>query len=99
MRCRIAIAVLVVCLSAAIANAQPLFVTEHDWTVQIGKSRWGLLQTNIAPGDWRKTTVYFGVSSFVVRARARTVVGFVVATVGVLGVVAWMARGERKTPA
>jgi hypothetical protein len=94
MRWRIAIAVLAVCLLAASANAQPLFVIEHDWTAQIGNTRWGLLQTNMAPGDWHKTTVYFGVAVFTVRARARTVAVFVVAPVIALAAVAWMTRAK-----
>jgi hypothetical protein len=94
MRWRIAIAVLAVCLWAATANGQPLFVLEHDWTAQIGNTRWGMLQSNMAPGDWRKTTVYFGVPVLTVRARAGTVAAFVVATVGALGAVAWMTRGR-----
>jgi hypothetical protein len=97
MRWRIAIAVLAVCLSAAPANAQPLFVIEHDWTVQIGNTRWGLLQTNMAPGNWHKTTVYFAVPMFTVRARARTVAVFTVAIAGALAVVPLMRRGRKTT--
>jgi hypothetical protein len=84
--------VLLVCLLTTTANAQPLFVTEHDWTVQIGSSRWGLLQTNMAPGDWRKTTVYFGVPLFTVRARAEVLLALVVGALGVLGVMPLVIR-------
>jgi hypothetical protein len=97
MRGRIAIAILAVCLSAATANTQPLYVIEHDWTAQINNTRWGLLQSNMAPGDWHKTTVYFGVPVFTVRARAEVLVAFVVGTIGALSSVVWMTRA-RKTP-
>jgi hypothetical protein len=97
MRWRIAIAVLAVCLSAASANAQPLFVIEHDWTLQIANTRWGLLQTNMAPGDWHKTTVYVGVPMFTVRVCARTVVAIVVSMVGALAMVPLMIRGRKTT--
>jgi hypothetical protein len=95
MRWRIAIAVLAICLWAATANAQPLYVIEHDWTVQIGNTRWGLLQANMAPGDWRTTTVYFGGAVFTVRAGARRVEAFAIVTVGALVVVPLMMRSRK----
>src|SRR4051794_16015374 len=53
------------------ASAQPMLVTEHDWTFQIGNWRYGVFQLNIAPGNAaRRTTVYCGGSLFAVSMRA-----------------------------
>jgi hypothetical protein len=56
------------------AHAQPLFRSEHNWTVAVGEHLSGLRQVAQAPGDLRHTQVWVGRCSFDIRCRAWAVV-------------------------
>ena len=84
---------LIVCLSAATASAQPLLVAEHDWTFSIGNARYGILQSNIAPGYMqRRTTVYCAVPLFTVSVRAEVLITLVLVPVAAFGTLLLMKR-------
>ena len=66
-------------------RAQPLLVTEHNWTFQAGNGRYGLLQSNIAPGNLnRRTTVYCGGPLLTVSLRAEVLLALVLVPLGLL---------------
>jgi len=55
---------LAICLVVADnANAQPVFTTEHDWTMRIGGWTYGISQSS-SNGAWRSTTIYLGRVAF-----------------------------------
>ena len=65
------------------AGAQPLLVTERDWTFHVGAQQYGLRQWRIAPGDLpRRTTVYLGRPLFSVSMRAEALSGIMVVPLG-----------------
>jgi hypothetical protein len=83
-------------LCAGSARAQPLMVTEHDWTFQAGNSRYGIFQSNIIPGGLnRRTTVYCGSALFTVSMRAEVLLALVVVPVATLGTVVLITRRRR----
>src|SRR5262245_38474469 len=58
--------------SPALSQPGPIYFVEHDWTVRVGRARFGVLQDKILGdekyGGGRKTTLYIGRPIF----RART---------------------------
>jgi len=76
-------------------TAQPMVVTEHDWTFRAGNGRCGIVQSNIAPGSSdRLTTVYCGGPLFTVSMRAEVLLVLVLVPLGALCAVLLMARPE-----
>ena len=75
---------ILVCLSIALwtttAAAQPLFRTEHDWTITIADEPYGLKQVVQTPGDFRTTTIHVGGHTFQTRWRAAALAAVIVAT-------------------
>jgi hypothetical protein len=56
------------------ASAQPLFKTEHDWTMTVGDATFGLRQSVQTPGEFRNTHVYLGWYDFRTRFLASHIV-------------------------
>ena len=42
------------------AYAQPLFHTEHDWTIQIDHRKFGIDRRIQEPGHWQETRIWLG---------------------------------------
>jgi hypothetical protein len=59
------------------ASAQPLFRTEHNWTVTVGEHPYGLRQVLQMPGDIRWTQVWMGRYTFNMKCRAEEVFALV----------------------
>lgn len=79
------------------ANAQPIMVTEHGWTLSVGNGRYGVFQSNTSPGYLqRRTTGYCRVPLFTVSMRAEVLVGLILVPLGTLGTVLLMTRRESK---
>lgn len=74
MRHIIFIIVFTFALWPRVATAQPLFKTEHDWTITVGDARFGLRQSVQMPGEFRSTDVYLGWYSFHTRVLATHIV-------------------------
>jgi hypothetical protein len=96
-RYHITVLLVSVFLPLVAANAQPMLVTEHDWTFAGGNGRWGIFQTNIAPGYMqRRTTVCLGSPFFTVTVRAEVLLTLVVVPLGAFGfMLLRMGTGKR----
>jgi hypothetical protein len=58
-------------LLAPLATAQPMLLTEHDWTIHIGTARYGICQWKVPPGGLTgRTTVYCGGELLTLQIRA-----------------------------
>ena len=79
------------------ANAQPIMVTEHDWTLSVGNGRYGVFQSNISPGYLqRRTTVYCRGPLFTVSMRAEVLLGLILVPLGTLGTMLLMTWRQSK---
>ena len=77
--------------------AQPVLVTEHDWTFQIGAARYGVCQWNVAPGDLnRRTTVYCGRPVLTLKMRAGSLAALVLVPLPVLAIFTLARRSHKK---
>ena len=84
-------------LSASIAMAQPMLVTEHDWTFHIGTARYGVCQRNIAPGDLnRHTTVYCGRPVLKLKMKAGSLAALVLVPLSALGIFTLARRSHKE---
>jgi hypothetical protein len=67
--------------------AQPVLVTEHDWTFRVGTGRYGVCQWNLAPDDLnRHTTIYCGGPVLTLKIRAGNLAAMVLVPLAVVGI-------------
>jgi hypothetical protein len=86
-------------LLTSVATAQPMLVTEHDWTFSVRAGRYGVCQWNIAPGDLnRHTTIYCGGALLTLRMRARDLTALVFVPVATVGAFVLGKRSRKKNP-
>jgi hypothetical protein len=84
-------------LLTSIATAQPMLVTEHDWTFRLGTARYGVCQWNIAPGDLnRHTTVYCGTPVLTLKIRAGSLAALVLIPLVMVGTLVVARRGYKR---
>jgi hypothetical protein len=99
MRTRLFGILIVLMLLASAAKAQPLIVTEHDWTLRVGGGRYGLCQEFVG-GDTkhgeRYTTIWFGTHLVWVRMRAGWLIALVVVPLGAMGAFMLVGRGTTR---
>ena len=55
--------------STPIVHAQPLFHSEHEWTVQINNCKFGLDRRIQEPGGWQQTQIWLAGRPFAPEAR------------------------------
>ena len=97
MRNAIFVTGLAIALCPRFAAAQPLFETEHDWTITVGEATFGLRQHVETTGGLRSTQVFLGRLEFHTQWLAPQIVGAIVLLlIGAMGAILWSERRYRQ---
>lgn len=76
-----------------VASAQPMFTTEHDWTITIGEKTFGLRQHLETTGGLRSTEIFLGWYDFHTQWPAPQIVtAAMLLVIGGMGLVLWRER-------
>jgi hypothetical protein len=86
------------------AFAQPLFITEHNWTVNVGEATFGMRQvadvTSTRP-EFQYTIIYLGWTGFTVPFRAPYILMGLIGVVTAIVLLEWLRswRVRSQSPA